>query len=242
MRIALYARYSTDMQDARSIDDQVRLCRAHAEKLGFDIAEVYADYAISGGSLRNRPEALRLMTDAAAGRFDIVIAEALDRLSRDQEDIAGIFLRLSFARVQLWTVAEGEIGEVDIGLKGTMNALFLKDLAAKTKRGQAGRAAAGLAPGGLSYGYDMVRTLDAKGEIDRGLRFDQSSAVRNRFQDFEEYAAGRSPRAIVADLNAEGVPSPSGKLGSLERLDRERQQRAAERHPPQRTVYRCAGL
>ena len=186
MRIALYARYSTDMQDARSIDDQdeVRLCRAHAEKLGFDIAEVYADYAISGGSLRNRPEALGLMTDAAAGRFDIVIAEALDRLSRDQEDISGIYKRLSFARVQLWTVAEGEISELHIGLKGTMNALFLKDLAAKTKRGQAGRAAAGLAPGGLSYGYDMVRTLDAKGEIDRGLRFDQSSAVRNRFQDF----------------------------------------------------------
>jgi hypothetical protein len=33
------------------------------------------------------------------------------------------------------TIAEGEIGELHVGLKGTMNALFLKDLAQKTRRG-----------------------------------------------------------------------------------------------------------
>ena len=79
------------------------------------------------------------MDEVASGTVDIVIAEALDRLSRDQEDIARIYKRLSFAQVTLVTLAEGEINELHNGLKGTMNALFLKDLANKTRRGQRGR-------------------------------------------------------------------------------------------------------
>src|SRR5208283_341693 len=43
--------------------------------------------------------------------------------------------RLKFAGITLFTLAEGEISELHIGLKGTMNALFLKDLAEKTRRG-----------------------------------------------------------------------------------------------------------
>ncbi len=68
------------------------------------------------------------MADALAGKFQIVMAEALDRLSRDQEDIAGIYKRLSFAGVRIVTLSEGDISDLHIGLKGTMNALYLKDL------------------------------------------------------------------------------------------------------------------
>jgi site-specific DNA recombinase len=211
MRIAIYARYSDDAQDPRSIDDQVRLCREHAVRAGLgDVVAVYADYALSGASLRTRPEALRLIADARSGRFERVLVEALDRISRDQEDVAAIYKRLGFAGVALISVAEGEINELHIGLKGTMNALFLKDLAAKVRRGQAGRAAAGSVPGGLAYGYRMVREIDARGELVRGRRAideDQASIVR---RIFAEYAAGVSPRAIAAALNRDHVPSPTG--------------------------------
>lgn len=46
-----------------------------------------------------------------------------------------------------------------IGLKGTMSALFLKDLARKTHRGLEGRVRQGKAAGGLSYGYRLERAL-----------------------------------------------------------------------------------
>ena len=72
-----------------------------------------------------------------------MVAEALDRLSRDQEDIAGLYKRLRFAGVQMVTLAEGEISELHVGLKGTMNALFLKDLADKTRRRLRGRVEEG---------------------------------------------------------------------------------------------------
>ena len=69
------------------------------------------------------------MRDALNRRFDVVLAESLDRFSRDQEDTAGLFKRLTFAGVNIVTLAEGDITHLHIGFKGTMNALFLKDLA-----------------------------------------------------------------------------------------------------------------
>lgn len=132
LRAGIYARYSSENQDERSIEDQLRLCREFAERRGDVIVQIFADYAISGASLRNRPEAARLIAAVRDGQIDCVITEALDRLSRDQEDVAHLHKRLQFAGVTLITVAEGEINELHVGLKGTMNALFLKDLAARS--------------------------------------------------------------------------------------------------------------
>lgn len=157
MRAVIYARYSTDLQSASSIEDQVRLCRERSERDGHELMQVYSDRAISGATLI-RPGIQLLMQDAGKGGFDVVYAEALDRISRDQEDAAGFFKRMVFADVSLITLAEGEITELHVGLKGTMNALFLKDLAQKTRRGLRGRVEAGRSGGGNAYGYDIVRS------------------------------------------------------------------------------------
>ena len=66
----------------------------------------------------------------------MVLAESIDRISRDQEDIVGIFKRLTFAGIRMITLSEGDVSELYIGLKGTMGALYLKDLADKTRREQ----------------------------------------------------------------------------------------------------------
>src|SRR3546814_18803432 len=86
-RVALYARYSSDNQREASVEDQLRLCRQHAEREGWTVVESYHDRAISGASLI-RPGIQVMMQDAQRGGFDIVLAEALDRISRDQEDVA----------------------------------------------------------------------------------------------------------------------------------------------------------
>ena len=86
-RVALYARYSSDNQRDASIEDQLRQCRERAAREGWTVAESYSDRAISGASLI-RSGIQSLLADAQAGRFDIVLSEALDRISRDQEDVA----------------------------------------------------------------------------------------------------------------------------------------------------------
>jgi len=132
--VAIYAGYSSDQQREALIEDQIRLCNERAVKEGGHIHNCYTDHGISGASLM-RPGIQQLMHDALTGRFKIILAEALDRLSRDQEDIAGIYKRMQFAGVKIVTLSEGDISDLHIGLKGTMNALFLKDLTEKTRRG-----------------------------------------------------------------------------------------------------------
>jgi DNA invertase Pin-like site-specific DNA recombinase len=209
-RVALYARYSSDNQRDASIEDQLRQCRERAGREGWAIVESYSDRAISGASLI-RSGIQTLLADAQAGKFSIVLCEALDRLSRDQEDVAGVYKRLKFAGVTIVTLSEGEVNELHVGLKGTMNALFLKDLAMKTHRGIRGRVEAGKIGGGNAYGYRVVHRLDAKGEPIRGEREIIPEQADVILRIFREYVAGKGPQRIAADLNRDGIPSPTGK-------------------------------
>jgi site-specific DNA recombinase len=210
MRAVIYARYSTDLQSPASIEDQIRLCRERIEQEKGAVVEIYADYAISGGSRRNRPRMQALVATAKRGGFDCVVAEALDRISRDQEDVAAIYKRLLHSDVRLLTLAEGEISELHVGLKGTMNALFPKDLAQKTRRGQRGRVEAGKIPGGNSYGYRVIRTLLTDGSVTTGEREINPEQAEIVKCIFKEYADGMAPRQIATRLNRKDVPSPRG--------------------------------
>jgi DNA invertase Pin-like site-specific DNA recombinase len=222
IRCALYARYSSDNQRDASIEDQLRLCREHAEKQGWHVAESYADHATSGANLL-RPGVQQLLADALAGKFAIILAESLDRLSRDQEDTAAIFKRLGFAGVKIVTLSEGEISELRVGLKGTMNALYLKDLAEKTRRGLRGRIEAGKSGGGNAYGYEVVHALGADGQLVRGDRKIDSEQATVICRIFKNYAEGLSPRAIALSLNHEGVTGPTGKAWGPSTINGNRQ-------------------
>ena len=210
MRAAIYARYSSDLQREASIEDQCRLCRRLIAQNGWAEGTVYADAGISG-STHLRPGYQRLLHDARAGAFDVVVSEGLDRISRDQEHVAALHKLLSYAGIPLVTVAEGEISELHVGLKGTMSALFLKDLAQKTRRGLEGRVRAGKSAGGISYGYETVRTLGPDGMPTTGDRSIVPAEAATVRRIFEAFAAGQSPRAIAMELNGEGIPGPAGR-------------------------------
>ena len=209
MIAVIYARYSTGLQRDASIEDQIRVCREHIERQGWDYHHAYTDRAISGATTL-RPAYQALLDDARSREFDVIVAEALDRLSRDQEDVAGLLKRLRFAGVRLVTLAEGEIGELHVGLKGTMNALFLKDLAQKVRRGLEGRVREGRSGGGMCFGYDIVREYDARGDAVRGGRQinETEAAIVRRI--LTEFAAATSPRRIALRLNRDNIPGPRG--------------------------------
>jgi site-specific DNA recombinase len=211
-RVALYARYSDDNQRAASIADQFRICREEAGREQWEVVGVYDDAAISGASMILRPGVQALVQDAQRGKFDVVLAEALDRMSRDQADVATLFKHLRFAGVRIVTLAEGDITELHVGLKGTMNALFLKDLAAKTHRGLRGRVEEGKSGGGLCYGNDVVKRTDGGGEPIRGERTINQAEAEIVCRIFRQFATGVSPRTIARRLNDEHIPGPDGAL------------------------------
>lgn len=130
----------------------------------------------------------------------MLLAEALDRISRDLEHVARVAKRVAFRGARIVTLSEGEIGALHIGLAGTMSQLYLEQLAEKTRRGLRGVVAAGRIPAGRAYGY---RPTAEKGVFE--IVGPEAAVIRRIFAD---YAAGVSPRAIAHALNAEGVPGP----------------------------------
>jgi hypothetical protein len=122
-----------------------------------------------------------MLDDAQRGRFGIVLAESLDRLSRDQEDIAGLYKRLSFAGVRIVTLSEGDINEMHIGFKGTMGALFLKDLADKKKE---------------IFEDDLIALLED------GLQ-GQNNIIQ--FVSLQVQAGSKGPQVAEIVLNVEGI-------------------------------------
>ena len=208
-RAAIYARFSTTMQREASIEDQVRICRERAALERCEVIEVFSDMAISGASTR-RPGLQSLLALAERGGVDVILCEALDRLSRDQADVAQLYKRLSFHDVRIITTSEGEINELHVGLKGTMNQMFLKDLAAKTRRGLRGRVEAGKSGGGNAYGYRVVRGLGPDGQPVTGEREIVPCEAEVIRRIYQEFADGYSPKKIAQRLNADGISGPRG--------------------------------
>lgn len=210
MRAAFYGRYSTDRQKETSIADQERACAARAASLGATIQIRHGDEGVSGST----PVALRaggkaLLADALAGRFDLLLVEGLDRLSRDMVEQETVIRRLEHRGIRIVGVADGydsksKTRKLHRGMRGIINEVYLDDLREKTHRGLAGQVSRGMHAGGLSYGY---RTVAVEGGHQLAINEEQAEWVR---WIFAHYADGWSCQRIAHELNRLGVPSLRG--------------------------------
>ena len=213
-RIAVYARYSSALQNAASIDDQVRRCRQFVETRGGSVGEndVYSDAAVSGASLA-RAGFVELMNHVRAKRYDVVVTEDVSRVTRDLADGSALFRELQYLDVQLLGVADGvdtaaKHGKLSFTVKNLLSDMYLDDLRDKTLRGLEGRALSGFSAGGLPYGYFSVPNSNEERSTGRVVKVDPEAARVVRDRIFGAYAAGRSLDAIAQQLNADGVPPP----------------------------------
>lgn len=205
-KVVMYARYSTDMQNANSVEDQFRNCR---RLLKGDEAVVasYSDSGISGSSILKRPgiqDLLELIENDPS--IEVILAEGLDRLSRNQAQIAQIFSIAEFHGVSIRTILEGEVEDIHVGIKGTMNAIELKKMAERTRRGLLGVLHDGRLPTRLAYGYEP-------GEKNGERRINQEEAAIVR-QIYNKYLEGESVLGIVKWLNNEGIKTQQGNKWS----------------------------
>ncbi|WP_267209897.1 recombinase family protein [Chelatococcus asaccharovorans] len=202
-RAATYSRFSTELQSERSIEDQQALCRDYAARHDMVVVMEFADRARSGGSVIGRDGLLNMVDAARENKFDVLVVEALDRISRDMEDLAAIHKRLTFAGIDIIAVHDGVADTVTVGLRGLVGQLYREDNARKVRRGMSGVIRDGRHAGGRSYGYRPVL-----GEPGR-LEIVESEAVVVR-RIFDLYQQGNSPRTIAGILNREGVRPPRG--------------------------------
>jgi len=169
LRCALYARYSSDQQRAASIEDQFRVCRERAEREGWKVVGCYKDSAISGDSVILRPGVQALLEDARRGAFEVLVAEALDRVSRDQADV-----RRSTSTALRRRDDRHPVGRRDqrapCRAQGHDERAVPEGPRGEDAPGLRGRVEAGKSGGGLCYGYDVVKSFDGAGDPVRGGR------------------------------------------------------------------------
>lgn len=219
MKAAFYARFSSDLQRATSIEDQFRNCCKRAELEGWAVVATYADAAMSGTDA-NRPQ-YRAMLEAAARReFDVLIVDDLSRLTRDAVECERAIRRLEFIGLRIIATSDGydstsKARKVHRGFKGLMNEIFLDDLRERVHRGLTGQAQKHFWCGGRPYGFRLKPVLDPTrldvygqpARIGTVLEIDsvQAAIVREIFTRFVD---GASCLAISRELNVRGVPSP----------------------------------
>ncbi len=87
IKAVIYARYSSDNQREKSIEGQIRVCTAFAEKNNITILRHYIDRAFSAKT-DNRPEFQNMIKDSGKRLFDMVIVWKLDRFARNRYDSA----------------------------------------------------------------------------------------------------------------------------------------------------------
>lgn len=205
---AIYTRYSSDNQSSRSTTDQLRNGRNLCQANGWQEPKVYSDEAISG-ALLSRGGYDRLIHDAQARAFNVLLIDDLYRLGRDMSETPRMVKLMKFWGIRVIGITDGidtdrKGYKVEVGLRGLMGELYLDDLAEKTHRGLTGQALAGYSAGGQPYGYRSVH--DGHGYR---RQIDTERAQWVRFI-FERYAAGHTPRQIAIALNDAGVPGPRG--------------------------------
>src|SRR5579862_8692487 len=159
MKVAIYARYSSENQSEKSIDDQVRVFQKYIEsnQLQYDDKHVYVDEAVSG-SIHNRPGLLALEKAIENKEIQAVAVDDLSRLSRSNHQMLTMVQKFDYYQVKIISVSDGIITDDDnsklgIHIRGLINELYLDDLKKKTMRGLEGQKLRGYSTGESVYGY-----------------------------------------------------------------------------------------
>ena len=216
-KAAIYSRYSTDRQSESSIADQVRVCEDYAARHGLEMVARFADEGISGAAIGNRPAFNRLMTEANAGAFDVILVVDLSRLSRSAGDLNKTIDRLVFSGIRVVGVSDGYDSsrrghKLQAGVHGIMGESYREMIRYRTHEALTSRATSHHFAGGLAYGYRSVQDGNR-----RRLEIDPAEAGVIRWI-FARYAEGGSLREIVYDLNARAVPSPRASTWAVSAL------------------------
>lgn len=212
----IYARYSAHSQRDVSIEQQIKVCREYAARLGIDIVGVYEDHALSGTSDR-RPEFQRMILDAEKKQWQYVIIYQLDRFARNRYDSAVYKRQLKAHGVRVLSamenISDDPTGVLMESLLEGLAEYYSKELSLKIRRGMMYNAENCLITNGqLPIGYK--RGSDGRYEVEEA----EASIVQEIFDRVE---AKDTFANIADDLNARGIKTKRGgtwNKGSFHRL------------------------
>ncbi|WP_394861378.1 recombinase family protein [Clostridium perfringens] len=221
--IAIYCRVSTEEQSENgySIDEQERLLEEWCKKMGYVIYKCYSDRGISGKNIKDRPALKELLSDAKAGKFDMVISWKINRVSRKLEDVLKIVNILEKNNITFKSYSEPfetdtPAGRMQFQMMALIGEFERGTIAQNVKMGMIAKAKSGNWCGGRVLGYDLVPNNSPE-EEKKGknkLEINEKEAEIVRFI-FNEYSKGKGYKAITNKMNKLGYKTKKGNNFSV---------------------------
>lgn len=212
-RCAIYCRLSKEdavkpAPESESIQNQRQLLTRYALEQGWEIFDRYCDEDYSGADA-GRPEFNRMLRDAEAGRFGVILCKTQSRFTRDME-LAERYIHGLFPLWGVRFVAPAD--NVDTALRGNkkarqINALinewYLEDLSENIRMVLEHKRRLGQYIGSVPlYGYK-------KDPEDRHRLVIDAPAAEVVRQIYAWCLEGVGAQRITGLLNAAGIPNPS---------------------------------
>lgn len=210
IRVAAYARVSTDMEDQKnSYQSQLQY---YTEKMNSNPkwipTKVYADEGISGTQDYKRKDFMQMIQDALDDKIDLVLVKSISRFARNTVDTLKYVRKLKEKKVAVYFEEEnintletqGEIlltvlSSVAQQESETISSHVKLGLAMKMKRGEL----VGF-HGCYGYNYDkLTKTITVNDEEKRVIQF-----------IFEKFIQGYGTSMITRELNEMGIPTKRG--------------------------------
>lgn len=218
-RIAAYCRVSSDSEDQlNSFYAQVKhYTTTIAELPNSVLVDIYADEAVSGGTMEKREDFMRMLADCKKGKIDRILTKSVSRFARNTleclETVRDLKLKgvsVYFEEQKIDTMKMGD--ELLITMFGSVAQSEAKSISRNVKIMNRKRMAAGeyvnnITPYGYRYANRTFVVEPKEAEVVRRI--------------FAEYLSGSGPIVIAGMLNDEGIPSyVPGKMWNPESVDR----------------------
>ena len=207
-RVAIYARYSSNLQREESIDAQLRACRDYAKRNNLIIVGEYIDRGKSA-TTANRPEFQRMIEDSNTKAFDIVLVHKLDRFARNRNDSILYRVHLKRNDIVLKSVIENldpdapESIILESVIEG-FNEYYSRNLAREVEKGKKENAYKCLHTGGIPpLGYDVDKTT-----LKLSMNESEAKIIRTVFSMFLN---GCGYSEILTKLNINGYKTKRGE-------------------------------
>jgi len=212
-RVAAYARVSTnDEEQLTSYKTQVKYYTKHIQSNPeWEFAGMYADRDRSGTTTKRRDDFNRMISDALAGKIDLIITKSVSRFARNTVDTLTIVRQLKEKGVEVYFEKENiytldSKGELLITIMSSLAQEESRSISENVTWGQRKR----MQDGKVSLPYKHFLGYEKGPDGAPVIVEEEAEIVRLIYRLF---LYGKSPSAIATMLTGEGILTPGGKIG-----------------------------
>ena len=210
-RTAGYARVSTDSDEQftsyeAQIDYYTKFIQARDD---WEFVKVYTDEGISATSTKHRDGFKQMVKDALDGKIDLIVTKSVSRFARNTVDSLTTVRKLKEHGTEIYFEKENiytfdSKGELLITIMSSLAQEESRSISENVTWGQRKR----FADGKVSMPYKQFLGYEKGDDGTPVVNEEEAAIVRLIYRLFLE---GKTPAGICRYLDAQGVPTPSGK-------------------------------